>query len=73
MSLSLLSGREVARILSTVGYELDHQRGSHLVHRQSNSPHRRVTVPDHREAARGTLRQILKDTGLTEQEFRALV
>ncbi|MHB8867802.1 MAG: type II toxin-antitoxin system HicA family toxin [Thermoleophilia bacterium] len=43
------SGREVVAALSKVGYEKDRQRGSHIVMRQVDHPHRRITVPDHRE------------------------
>ncbi|MGH8509391.1 MAG: type II toxin-antitoxin system HicA family toxin [Gammaproteobacteria bacterium] len=48
------------------GYARDRQRGSHIVLRQAVHPHRRIVVPDHAEVAKGTLRAILKQTGLTE-------
>ncbi|MEX2116489.1 MAG: type II toxin-antitoxin system HicA family toxin, partial [Bacteroidota bacterium] len=37
------------------------------------SPHRRVTIPDHREIAKGTLRAIIRETGLTVREFSDLL
>lgn len=59
--------------LEKVGYMRDRQRGSHIVLRQTEAPHRRVVVPDHREIAKGTLRAIIRQTGLTVDEFNALL
>jgi predicted RNA binding protein YcfA (HicA-like mRNA interferase family) len=63
----------VVAALSKAGYEKDRQRGSHIVIRQTVHPHRRITVPDHVEIAKGTLRAILREAGLTVEEFRALL
>ena len=67
-----MSGREVVRALRKLGYEQDRQRGSHIVLRQVAYPHRRITVPDHDEVAKGTLRAIIREAGLTVDEFKAL-
>ena len=72
-ALPVVSGRDVVRALRKVGYELDHQRGSHMVLRQEIAPYRRVTVPDHKTVAKGTLRSIIRETGLTVAEFNALL
>jgi predicted RNA binding protein YcfA (HicA-like mRNA interferase family) len=71
--LPRISGREVAKALKKVGYEQDRQRGSHIILRQTDSPHRRVTVPDHKEIAKGTLRVIIREVGLTVGEFKDLL
>jgi predicted RNA binding protein YcfA (HicA-like mRNA interferase family) len=71
--LPRVSGREVVKALSKVGYEEDRQRGSHIILRQAMSPHRRIVVPDHNEVAKGTLRAIIRQTGLTVEEFRDLL
>ena len=71
--LPRVSGREVVRALQKVGYERDRQRGSHIVLRQAVPPHRRITVPDHKEVAKGTLRAIIRQAGLTVDEFKALL
>ena len=47
------------------------QRGSHLKLRSSAG--RTVIVPLHRELARGTLRSILRQAGLTTEEFLELL
>ena len=59
--------------LAKLGYELDRQRGSHMVLRCSRPPYRRVVVPDHREVAKGTLRAIIRETGLTVEAFQELL
>jgi len=67
------SGRKVAAALRKAGYEFDHQRGSHMVLRHVDPPHRRLTVPDHREVAKGTLRAIIRQAGLSVDAFNALL
>jgi predicted RNA binding protein YcfA (HicA-like mRNA interferase family) len=52
---------------------MDHQTGSHIILRQKNTPHRRLTVPDHKELAKGTLRAIIRQAGLTAGEFKELI
>ncbi|PIU59162.1 hypothetical protein COS86_05680 [Candidatus Bathyarchaeota archaeon CG07_land_8_20_14_0_80_47_9] len=71
--LPVVSGVEVAKALAKIGYEVDHQTGSHLILRQKEYPHRRITVPMHREIAKGTLRAIIRQAGLTVEEFIELV
>ena len=71
--LPQLSGREIVRALNKLGYEKDHQRGSYIVLRQLSSPHRLVVIPDHDEVAKGTLRAIIRETGLTVEQFNALL
>lgn len=71
--LPRISGREVVKALGKTGYEMDRQRGSHIVLRQTDPPHRRLTVPDHAEVAKGTLRAIIRQAGLTVEEFKNLL
>jgi len=73
IALPRVSGREVVTALSKVGFKKDRQKGSHIVMRQTVYPHRRVVVPDHREVAKGTLRTIIKQVGLTVEEFKKLL
>jgi predicted RNA binding protein YcfA (HicA-like mRNA interferase family) len=71
--LPRVSGREAVKALVRTGYEQDRQRGSHIILRQIASPHRRIVVPDHSEVAKGTLRAIIRQAGLTVDEFKALL
>jgi predicted RNA binding protein YcfA (HicA-like mRNA interferase family) len=71
--LPVVSGREVVKALEKIGYVFDRQRGSHMILRQRIAPHRRLTVPDHQEIAKGTLRAIIRQAGLTVDEFKDLL
>lgn len=71
--LPVLSGQDVVKALAVIGYVFDHQRGSHVVLRHKNPPHRRVTGPNHKEVARGTLRSIIREVGLTLDQFTELL
>ena len=67
--LPVLSGRELVKALGKIGYQFDRQRGSHMILRQQTAPHRRLTVPDHKEIAKGTLRKIIRQTGITVEQL----
>ena len=71
--LPLLSGKEVIKALNKLGYAVDHQTGSHVIMRQQQAPFRRLTVPNHKEIAKGTLRAIIRQAGLTVDEFAKLL
>ena len=70
--LPRISGRDAVAAFRKLGYEVDRQRGSHIVLRHPEPPHRRLVVPDHRELAKGTLRKLIREAGLTVEEFSAL-
>ena len=65
--------REVQRRLEAAGFRLVSRRGSHAKFaRTTGQGTRTAIVPDHREVAVGTLRSILRQAGLTWDEFEAL-
>ena len=68
--LPVLSGQPLCKILKKIGYEIDHQTGSHLILRNANPPYRRLTIPNHKEIAKGTLRSIIRESGLSMDEFK---
>ncbi|HII99490.1 MAG TPA: addiction module toxin, HicA family [Methanoregula sp.] len=69
--LPILSGKDVVKALGKLGYTINDQKGSHIHLRH---PFRRpLTVPNHPEVARGTLRIIIKDADLTIEKFLELV
>jgi predicted RNA binding protein YcfA (HicA-like mRNA interferase family) len=65
----VLKPREICRVLETIGFVLVRQRGSHMQYRHTNG--RRTTVPNHpgRDVSPVLLRQIIKDIGITLEEF----
>jgi predicted RNA binding protein YcfA (HicA-like mRNA interferase family) len=50
---------------------VDHQTGSHTILRHPSG--RRLSIPNHRELAKGTLRALIRETGLTKEQFAALL
>jgi len=71
--LPAISGRDAVKALRKIGYEIDHQTGSHMILRRTTYPFRRLTVPDHRELAKGTLRAIIREAGLAVEQFVGLL
>ncbi len=69
--LPVCSGQDAVRAFEKVGYAVDHQTGSHIILRHPQM--RRLTVPNHRELAKGTLRGLIREAGLTKEEFVALL
>jgi predicted RNA binding protein YcfA (HicA-like mRNA interferase family) len=68
--LPVLSGREVVRVFGRFGWQVARQSSSHII---LTKPGEMVTlsVPDHREVARGTLRALIRAASLTVDEFVA--
>ena len=71
--LPVISATRLIKTLSKLGFHIDHQTGSHIILRNSKPPFRRLTIPNHKEIARGTLNAIIEDAGLTREEFLALL
>lgn len=61
--LPVLSGRDLVRTLEKVGFQLDRQKGSHMI----------LSVPDHRELDRGTLRALLRQASLSPDALNRLM
>ena len=73
MKLPVVSGSEAVRAFRRIGYQLDEQHGSHMILRHNDPPHRRLSVPNHKELAKGTLRALIREAGLTVEEFGQLL
>ena len=71
-SLPRLSGRDVVKAFFRDGWEMARQRGSHMILVKAGHM-ATLSVPDHREVAKGTLRSLIRSGGLTIEEFTALL
>ena len=71
--LPRVSGREAVAAFRKLGYEVDRQKGSHIILRHRDPPFRRLTVPDHREVAKGTLRALIREAGISVEDFTTLL
>jgi predicted RNA binding protein YcfA (HicA-like mRNA interferase family) len=68
--LRVLSGREVCRILEAHGFREVRRRGSHVVMQlRTEQTTRTVPVPDHPELRVGTLRSIIRQSGVPREAF----
>ena len=64
----------VIRALERAGFVVERVKGSHHALKHPDKPHLHVTVAFHkREVPRGTLRSIIRQAGLTTDEFLALL
>ncbi len=64
--LPRVSGAEVVRALGRLGYSVARQRGSHIVLRRGSAG---CVVPNHRELKTGTLAGVLKQAGVSVEDF----
>jgi predicted RNA binding protein YcfA (HicA-like mRNA interferase family) len=64
----VVSGREAVRIFSAFGWKFARQSSSHII-LVKDGELVTLSVPDHREVARGTLRSLIRSAGLTVEEL----
>jgi len=73
MKIPLISGIEVIKRLKKAGFVATRQKGPHVRLEKSTSDTTiKITVPLHSELKKGTLKRIIKDAGLTLEEFEEL-
>ncbi len=70
MSLPVVSARECIAALQKAGFSISSQKGSHVKMRKGSIV---VIVPNHKLLKPGTLRAIIRQAGLTVDEFVALL
>jgi predicted RNA binding protein YcfA (HicA-like mRNA interferase family) len=58
--------------MAKLGFVLDRQKGSHMMLFRADPP-TTLSVPDHRELDRGTLRSLLRQAGISPAEFSRLL
>jgi len=70
--LPRLSGREVVKVFEKLGWEIARQRGSHIIMSQKGHL-ATLSIPNHKEVAKGTLRSLIRSARLTVLEFLSAV
>ena len=70
--LPSLSGQQVIAALERTGFQHVRTKGSHAKMRHSDRA-RTAIVPLHKELAKGTLRSVLRQAGLSVEELRELL
>ena len=72
--LPIISARDAIRAFERIGYRQVRQRGSHIRLRDETNPkHLPLTVPNHKTLKPGLLRKLIRDAGLSVDEFNELV
>ncbi|HEY9812535.1 MAG TPA: type II toxin-antitoxin system HicA family toxin [Candidatus Sericytochromatia bacterium] len=71
-SLPVLSGDEVVRVFEKFGWQFVRQSASHIIMVKEGEAVT-LSLPDHKEVAKGTLRSLIRAAGLTVQEFVAAI
>lgn len=66
--LPKLSGRKVVKVFEKLGWQIVRQRGSHII-MVKDEQMVTLSIPDHDEVAKGTLRGLIRSAGLTVIEF----
>jgi len=69
--LPVISGDDFVKAVQKIGYVWDHTEGSHMILLHPSG--RRLSVPRHKELGRGLLRALIRDVGLSREEFIRLL
>lgn len=68
--LPILSGRDVIKILSKIGFEHVRTKGSHaILNKQTEKGKITIPVPLHKELAKGTLKSIMRQAELSLEDL----
>jgi len=70
MKLPIVSGFDAVKALTKAGFEIKRRKGSHVVLQKGIIV---LSVPLHRTLKKGTLRAIIRQAGLTVEEFLELL
>ncbi len=71
-TLPSLSGKDVVRVFEAFGWEVARQRGSHIVMIKDGEMVT-LSIPDHKEVAKGTLRSLIRSANITVGEFLSAI
>ena len=67
-TLPALSSQQAVRAFEQMGWEVARRRGSHIIMIKEGHI-ATLSIPDHKELAKGTLRSLIRSAGLTVGEF----
>lgn len=73
MKLPVVSGMDIVKALSKVGFSITRQSGSHIILVKIAQEKITVVVLKHKELAKGTLLSIIQQSGLSREEFLNLL
>ena len=71
-SLPVLSGREAVKVFESFDWKVSRQSSSHIIMTKEGEMVT-LSIPDHKEVAKGTLRRLIRAANLTVDEFVAAI
>jgi predicted RNA binding protein YcfA (HicA-like mRNA interferase family) len=73
--LPRVSGKEIIKVLSKIGFKHIRTKGSHAILNKQDKQRGKITVPVplHKELAKGTLKSIMRQSGLKLEELLELI
>jgi predicted RNA binding protein YcfA (HicA-like mRNA interferase family) len=71
-SLPVISGREAVKVFESLGWTVARQSGSHIIMTKEGELVT-LSIPNHKEVAKGTLRSLIRAANLTVDEFVAAI
>lgn len=71
-ALPVMNGREVIRVFERLGWRFVRQKGSHMILVKTGEIVT-LSIPDHSEVAKGTLRKLIRTAGITVNEFLSVM
>ncbi|MBI4158978.1 type II toxin-antitoxin system HicA family toxin [Candidatus Woesearchaeota archaeon] len=72
--LPIVSGKDVVKALSKIGFQHVRTRGSHaILNKQTENGKITIPVPLHKELAKGTLKSIMRQAELSLEDFLKLL
>jgi len=66
--LPIISGKEAIKIFQKAGWIVSHQKGSHVILTKTGK-YVNLSIPLHKELDTGTLRGLIRDSGMSVLEF----
>ena len=70
--LPIVSGEDAVHAFKRAGWQLSQREGSHIILTKTGMV-ATLSIPDHEEIKRGTLRSLIRKAGLSIEEFRLLL
>jgi predicted RNA binding protein YcfA (HicA-like mRNA interferase family) len=67
-SLPILSGGDTVKVFGRFGWSVARQTSSHIIMTKEGEI-ASLSIPNHKEVARGTLRSLIRSANLTVDEF----
>ncbi|CAN5291312.1 type II toxin-antitoxin system HicA family toxin [soil metagenome] len=66
--LPVVSAKKATKVFESVGWRFYRQKGSHMIFKKRGAAIQ-LAIPNHKELGAGLLRGLIRDSGLSVEEF----